>query len=85
MTNSKLNYGYNSWNSIDDSNKDNLSETGSKSVIYLAFGSLSLIGAGLLLGKKKSIRIKKINNTRIYKWTKKLENSDFLVLLVIYL
>ncbi|WP_368254703.1 hypothetical protein [Clostridium paraputrificum] len=26
--------------------------------MYLAFGSLSLIGAGLLLVKKKSIRIK---------------------------
>lgn len=27
VTNSELNYGSNSWNSIDDSNKDNLPET----------------------------------------------------------
>lgn len=51
-------YGSNSENSLDDSNKDNLPETGSESVMYLALGALALIGAGIALAKKKVLRLK---------------------------
>lgn len=57
-TNSGSDYGSNSCNSVDDSNKDNLPETGSESVIYLALGALTLIGAGLVLAKKKVLGFK---------------------------
>ncbi|MGG7213189.1 immunoglobulin-like domain-containing protein [Clostridium nigeriense] len=50
--------GSNSGNKLDTSNKESLPKTGSESVIYLALGALSLIGAGIALAKKKVLRLK---------------------------
>ncbi|WP_396335124.1 LPXTG cell wall anchor domain-containing protein [Clostridium sp.] len=58
-SNSGSDYGSNSGNSLDDFNKDDLPKTGSESVIYLALGALALIGAGLILAKKKVLSYKK--------------------------
>lgn len=57
-SNDGTNSGSNSGNSLDNINKDNLPETGSESVIYLALGALTLIGAGLVLAKKKILGFK---------------------------
>lgn len=57
-SNSGSDYGSNSGNSVDNINKDNLPQTGSESVMYLALGALALIGAGIALAKKKVLGLK---------------------------